>query len=147
MKLEFGVKSAYASVYLAFIEEVTKLGWTYNGYFNRVENVDKYLGMNTNSCLWLSFIFSTYHDKPAMSFSNHSNDALVINLDEGFDKGIKQAIELLKEQPKKETYKLTTDYNAVIEKTGITVGCQHIEFSTFEELARIVADFRNKFGC
>ena len=145
MKQDFGVCSKYASVYNAFIIECEKIGWIWNSSFNGKTRVNEYLNEDSNysgSCIYLSDTFGACLGKPAMSFSSDSN---LMCLDTNFDAAIEKAREYYECMfPKKQplTMKLSSDYDAVIDKNEIVVGCQHISFKVFDELALLVKQYR-----
>jgi len=53
-----------------------------------------------------------------------------------------QSVQFVRKAPKTEKVILTKDYDAVVSKEGIKVGCQTITFKAFDELAEAVAKMR-----
>jgi len=53
-----------------------------------------------------------------------------------------QSVQLVRKAPKTEKVTLTKDYDAVVSKDNIKVGCQTITFKAFDELASAVAKMR-----
>jgi hypothetical protein len=53
-----------------------------------------------------------------------------------------QSVQLVRKAPKTEKVTLTKDYDAVVSKDDIKVGCQTITFKAFDELASAVAKMR-----
>lgn len=145
MKQDFGVCSKYASIYNAFIVECEKIGWVWNTTFNPKTKVNEYLNGNRSGyCIYLSDAFGARLGKPAMSFSSCGN---LICLDTNFDAAVEKARKYYECMfPKKQplTMKLSSDYDAVIDKNEIVVGCQHISFKVFDELALLVKQYRER---
>jgi hypothetical protein len=53
-----------------------------------------------------------------------------------------QSVQFVRKAPKTEKVTLTKDYDAVVSKDNIKVGCQTITFKAFDELAEAVAKMR-----
>lgn len=144
LKQDFGVCSKYALIYNAFIIECEKIGWVWNTTFNSKTIVNEYLNGNSSggNCIYLSYGFNACLGKPAMSFSSWRG---LMCLDTNFDAAVEKARKyyecfLPKKQPLR--MNLSTDYDAVIDKNEIVVGCQHISFEKFDELALLVKQYR-----
>lgn len=53
-----------------------------------------------------------------------------------------QSVQFVRKAPKTEKVTLTKDYDAIVSKDNIKVGCQTITFEAFDELAEAVAKIR-----
>jgi hypothetical protein len=147
MKQNFAVKSHFASVYMAFIQECEAIGWIWNSQFNKKENVHKHTN-GGGSCIYFSTGWTdmdkTLKGRPAMSFSGWNGE--IIDLDKNFAVAVETAKEVYKSlvvviKPAI-VMQLTKDYLAQIYNGEIVVGCQHIPFGMFDKLAAAVAEYR-----
>jgi len=142
-EIMFGVYSKYASVYNAFIIECEKIGWVWNEFFAKKSQIDSYLNNgNSNRCIWFSTHFKAYSDTPAFSFSSGSNLMCLDTDFEGAIQKVKESFELIKPKKQALRMRLTPDFNVNIDNDEIVVGCQHISFEKFDELALLVKKYR-----
>ena len=132
---DFGVISNSGELLVAFTNECKKMGWQRNNDFNDgpISGATITGGDSSRTCIYFSNKWSA---SPGTLLFAPSNGGDNFKLPERWDEALEYAKRYLEKNQNK-VIKLTSDYDAFINKTDkvVKVGCQEIPFDKVLEIA------------